>query len=516
MLVHHFLEKSAKRFPDKEAVVYGKLRLSYREIDRRANQLGNYLLASGVRKGDRVALVLDNSVNYIVTYFAILKIGGITVAQNTQNSASYLAEAFGDSLVRAVVTQNTFAGKVRKAAENNPSVTSVVLADSSAAFDDLKRISVGRFADIFHSMSAEHPPVRVIDADIASIIYTSGSTGKPRGAAFSHLNLTSNTNSIVEYLELTPSDRILVVLPFSYCYGKSLLHTHFKVGGSVVINNHFAFPRVALDEMIKERCTGFSGVPSNFSMLLERTDIRNRQFPDLRYITQAGGAMAPQTIKELRKALPFHTRIYIMYGQTEASARLSYLEPDNLERKLGSIGKAIPNVELVLKTKDGRLAKPGEEGEIVARGSNIMAGYWGQPEETAKVLKGDGLHTGDLAKTDKEGFIYIIGRTKDMIKCGANRISAKEIEEILLSHEHILEAAAIGVPDPIMGEAIKAFVVFKNNSRLSEKQIILFCRQRMALFKVPKYVEFLSSLPKNSSGKIMKHSMFTHSMFTHF
>ena len=507
MLVHQFLEKSANKFPDKESVVYNQQRISFRELDNLANQLANRLLEVGIKKGDRVAFVLENSVQYIVSFFAVLKMGGITVAQNTLSGGSYLKEVFSDSEISAVITQKLFAQKVRFAIENLDSLVGVLITEDCPAFEEWVQTTVTTFDEILSDQVVGRPNIEIDEREIACIVYTSGSTGKPRGVTLSHLNLVSNTHSIIEYLPLDSTDRVMAILPFSYSYGQSVLLTHLGVGACLVINNKFAFPKVVLDQMVEEKCTGFSGVPTNFILLLTRTDIKEREFPNLRYVTQAGGAMAPAIVKELRKSLAGHVKIYIMYGQTEASPRLSYFCLDDHPQKLGSIGKAIPNVKLLIKTSDGRVAKSGEEGEIIASGDNIMRGYWGQEKETAMVLKSDGLQTGDLGKIDEEGFIYIVGRSKEMIKSGANRFNAKEIEEVLYSHEGIQEVAVIGIPDEIMGEAVKAFISVNSSCELDEKKIILFCRKNMAPFKVPKFVTILPSLPKNSSGKIMKKNL---------
>jgi acyl-CoA synthetase (AMP-forming)/AMP-acid ligase II len=277
------------------------------------------------------------------------------------------------------------------------------------------------------------------------------------------------------------------------------------VGGSVVIDNRFLYPNVVLKNMNEQNVTGFSGVPSTFNILLNRSTVRSYKFKSLRYITQAGGAMPPAIQREVAKV--FHpAKLFIMYGATEASARLSYLEPEELPRKWGSIGKAIPNVELFIADGRGRQLKPGDEGEIVARGANIMQGYWNDPEETEKVLKNGLYYTGDIGVMDDEGFLYVVGRSKDMIKVGGNRLSAKEIEEVLYEHPNISEAAVVGVADDILGEAIKAFLVLKNGGLKNDhdEEILNFLSKRLSPYKLPKYLEYCDALPKNKSGKIQK------------
>jgi acyl-CoA synthetase (AMP-forming)/AMP-acid ligase II len=312
-----------------------------------------------------------------------------------------------------------------------------------------------------------------------------------------------NTDSIIEYLRLTKEDRVEVVLPFYYCYGTSLLQTHFRVGGSLVINNKFMFPQTVIDDINKYNCTGFAGVPSTYQILLRMTDIKNSNLPSLRYITQAGGKLAEVFIKELVSILE-GVDIFIMYGQTEATARLSYLPPELINTKANSIGKGIPRTELKVINKKGKDVKKGEIGEVVAIGGNIMKGYFNDEEETRKVIKHGYLYTGDLAKVDEEGYIYIVSREKNIIKSGGNRISPKEIEDIIVKIPEVVECAVIGIYDDILGEAVKAFVVLKEeNSLIDSKYIIKFSSKYLPIYKTPKYVEFLKELPKNSSGKIL-------------
>lgn len=294
-----------------------------------------------------------------------------------------------------------------------------------------------------------------------------------------------------------------VVLPFYYCFGTSLLHTHLRVGGSLVINNKFMFPESVLDDIEKYQCTGFAGVPSNYQILLRKSSIKNRNLPSLRYVAQAGGKLPDSFIKELIETLS-GVEIFIMYGQTEATARLSYLPPNKLDEKLGSIGKGIPGTELKVIDKEGNVIKAGDIGEVVASGGNIMKGYFNDKEETDKIIRNGYLYTGDLATVDNDDYIYIVAREKQIIKSGGNRISPKEIENIIIQIPSVIETAVIGTPDDILGEAIKAFIVLNNEAlKVDEKYIIEYCKNNLPSYKVPKYVVFLDSLPKNSSGKIM-------------
>ncbi len=502
MLVHQFLRNSAEKFPEKKAVWYKDQWKTYSEIETLSNRLSHYFIRQGVKKGDRIAILYENSFHYIITYYAILKAGAVTVALNTEQTEESLTYLLEHSEAVGLVTQKRYGKLIQKISPKLQFLQFVIMDQPT---DGIRELPFHVFS-WNESLENIPPAVRMIDIDLASIVYTSGSTGKPKGVTLTHLNIVTNTRSIVEYLELTSNDRVMVILPFYYIYGKSLLNTHFFVGGSVVLDNRFAFPNVILETMKKTEVTGFSGVPSTFSILLHKTKIKDMRFPSLRYVTQAGGAMAPAIQKEV--ALTFYpAKLFIMYGATEASARLSYLDPVDLPRKWGSIGKPIPNVDLFIADQEGNPLPPGEQGEIVARGANIMVGYWKDPEGTAKALR-DGLYwTGDIGVMDEEGFVYVGGRAKDMIKVGGERVSAKEIEEKLLEHPDISEVAVIGIPDEILGEAPKAYIVCKDGVSIRPRDLDQFLKGRLQTIKIPKFYEFRKELPKNESGKIMKEEL---------
>lgn len=491
MFLIDYLANHARQAPDKPVVIHGNRRLTYAELDSRSSGLAALLRETGVVKGDRVVLFMENSPEYIVAYFGVQKTGAIVVALNSLSVPRELMFLFDDCAPAAVITTKTGRASVDAAfvaAMKKPPVIEITVETGITA--------AGRDAvDPALSMN-----------DCASIIYTSGTTGKPKGVMLTHRNVTANARSIVEYLHLGREDIVMVILPFYYSYGSSLLTTHIMCGGTIVIDNRFLYPNVVLDTMKNEQVTGFAGVPSHYAILLRKSALRNYAFPKLRYVTQAGGAMSPSMIREFTQLFP-QTKFYVMYGQTEATARLSYLEPGCLEAKFGSIGTAIPGVELGLVDEAGNPVAPGETGEIIARGENIMAGYWHAPEETAKVLRNGTLYTGDLARQDAEGFFYIVSRKKDMIKSGANRISPHEIEDVVCRIPGVFECAAIGMPDEIMGELIRLFVVRAEDSLVTDKDIIISCKQNLASYKVPREVVFVASLLKTASGKIKREEL---------
>jgi len=336
-------------------------------------------------------------------------------------------------------------------------------------------------------------------------MFTSGSTGIPKGVMVTHQNIASNTSDIVEYMGLTPADRAMVVLPFHYCFGLSLLHSVLAAGGSLVLNNQFMYPESVLADMLAKGCTGLAGVPSTYQILLRKSRFKQMEFPALRWFQQAGGKLHNPFIKEIQDAFP-EVNYYLMYGQTEATARLSYLPPDRLQEKLGSIGQGLPSTRLVVLKPDGTPVCPGsdEVGEIVAYGPNVTLGYWNDPAETAKYFRDGGLYTGDLARVDADGFIFIVEREREMIKSGGNRVSAKEVEDVIAELPEVVEVAVIGVAHELLGEAIQAFVVVTAGAAVNAHGIMTHCQRCLPVYKCPVSVTFLPALPHNSAGKVMK------------
>ncbi len=486
-LIDSLLQQSALSYPDKTALIQGTERVSYRELAERAARISQWLLHRGLNPGDRVAILTDQACEYVTAYFGIMAAGGIVVGLNTQTSDHALSSVLADSGSSIVLSHEKF----RK---YGPTINA--------------QASVRHFETNIQSLwenggETEHPLPQINSEDIAQIIYTSGTTGAPKGVMLSHRNLLANTRSTIEYLKLSAHDKVMAVLPFFYSYGNSILLTHIAVGGTLVVNQSFLYPNVILEQMAAEEVTGFSGVPSSFAILLNRSAVRDYKFPKLRYLTQAGAAMSPILAEKLSTVFP-DVEIFIMYGQTEAAPRLSFLDPTRIVDKAGSIGKAIPGVTLEVCRPDGSPAAIDEVGEIVATGPNVMAGYWQQPHESAKVLKDGKLWTGDLARVDKDGFLFIESRKSDMIKSGSHRIGPKEIEDAIMEMECVHEAAVVGHEDEILGEKIVAFTVLKDGYDLSEKELTDHCRRRLPAFKVPHKFIFQSELPKTSTGKIQK------------
>jgi acyl-CoA synthetase (AMP-forming)/AMP-acid ligase II len=354
-------------------------------------------------------------------------------------------------------------------------------------------------------MSAAEPlaDASVGEDALAAIIYTSGTTGRPKGVMLAHRNLVANVRSIVAYLELGPRDVVGMVLPFYYVYGNSVLHTHLAAGGTIAHAGSMVFPTAVLKEMARRGCTGFSGVPATFARLLSLSSFDGHDLSALRYVTQAGAAMTPQLVTRLRERLP-SVRIFVMYGQTEASARLSYLPPERLDDKLGSAGVAIPGVTLKICDAAGRELPRGELGEVVAQGDNLMLGYYRDPEATERTLRPEGLRTGDIGRMDEEGFIFLEGRESELIKSGGHRISPYEIEDALMRTPGVREAAVCGVPDELLGEAIYAFLIPNDAAEVTKKAVLDACYTALPKFKMPAQVYLVDELPRGPTGKLQR------------
>jgi len=500
-LVHQFLERSARLFPDKVALVHGKVRATYSEINNRADNLAAWLISRGARKGDRIVLLMENCIEYVVSYYGIMKAGAVAVPLNGDLKPEDLRYAIKDLAADVVISNSRFRNVIEAAHLQDLGLTDLILG--GAGGDSSSAITITAFDDVTTARASARSGPRIEEGDLASIIYTSGSTGGPKGVMLSHRNIVDNVSSICQYLHLTENDVQMCVLPFFYVMGKSLLNTHVAVGGTVVINNQFAFPAAVLKEMIAERVTGFSGVPSTFAYLLHRSPLaaNTDKLTSLRYVSQAGGHMSRAIKEELRRVLPAHTEIVIMYGATEAAARLSYLEPSRLADKIESIGIGIPGVELKVVDDKGEEAPVGEVGEIVASGSNIMLGYWKKPEATVKALVNGWYHTGDQGYKDAEGFFFLVGRQDDLLKVGGHRLSVQEIEDVLMESRLFVEVAVVGLLDELLGNRLAVLGV-PAGDKCSESEVLGVCINKLARHKVPSEVRFTRTLPKKANGKI--------------
>jgi amino acid adenylation domain-containing protein len=506
--VEHFLEASARRRPDRLALVEGQRRVTYAEMDHLASGLARGLRAAGVRRGDRVAVYLENSLEAVASIFGILKAGGVFLVLNPTIKADKLAFVLDNSRAAAIVTDRRRQDTVEGLAGRLPHLRSLVVVSPQTASPPPARLERLSFEEL--AQTPGPPPASgCIDIDLAALIYTSGSSGQPKGVMLTHLNIVSAATSITTYLENTEDDVILNVLPLSFDYGLYQVLMAFKVGGAVVLERSFAYPPVVLQRIAAERVTGFPIVPTISAILLQM-ELERYDFSSLRYITNTGAMLPTRHIVELRQRLP-HVKIFSMYGLTECK-RVSYLPPDQIDRRPTSVGKGMPNEEVYIVDEQGNRLDSGI-GELVVRGSHVMKGYWEMPEETDKVLRPGPLpgervlYTGDLFRMDEEGYLYFVGRKDDIIKTRGEKVSPREVENVLYALDGVAEAAVIGVPDPILGEAVKAVVTLREGASLTERDVLRHCSRHLEDFMVPKHVEICATLPKTSSGKIAKQEL---------
>ncbi len=459
--------------------------LSYRDMAVKVMKLANRL-EKLFGKNNNIPLVMPNNNDSVISYLAIMKSGNVVVPLNPAIEKEGLEDIISRCQSKLLIGANRVVKKL------NPEIE-VCLTESE--LDTIYK----------EEEAVEWTVTETNDNDLAQIIFTSGSTSKPKGVKISHRNIVANTSSIIQYLKLNENDIMEVVLPFFYCYGLSLLHTHLKVAGSIVLNNTFIFLNSVIEDLQKYKCTGFAGVPSHFQILLRKSEsFKRTQFPHLRYVTQAGGKLHTVFINEFGENLP-DVLFYVMYGQTEATARLSYLPPARLADKLGSLGKGIPDVELLVVDNDGVPVKVGDVGEIIAKGDNVMLGYFEEPEETADTIKNGWLYTGDLARVDEDGFIYHAARKREIIKVGGKRVSPKEIEEVIVKIEGVVDCTIEAIDDEMLGEAIKATLVTSNQHKhINEQFVKEHCANSLSHYKVPQVICFEDNLKVNSTGKKVK------------
>lgn len=480
----YFFENTGKL--EKNFVTGPRETISYRDLYNRSEKLAAYLNNIEGR-GQNILLMAPNSVFFITAYLGIIKSGNVAVPLNPETEQSNLD--FIQNLCRSKlgIFTSKLAGKFN--------------------LGDITLLDEVKLNEIFEGKQNPVSPVTETKSDeLAEIIYTSGSTGEPKGVMISHRNLIANTASIVEYLKLSQDDTMLVVLPFYYCYGLSLLHTHLRVGGSIVLNNMFMMLGGVISDLNRYNCTGFAGVPSHFQILLRKSEsFKSTRFPALRYVTQAGGKLHNAFISEFIGSFP-DIRFIVMYGQTEATARLSWLPPEKLPEKIGSCGKGIPGVILKVADGQGNPVKPGETGEILAYGDNIMQGYYKDPESTNQTLRDGWLHTGDLATVDEEGYIFLTARKKEIIKVGGRRVSPKEIESVIFTMHEVVDCNIEVVDDDILGETMKAVVVLKesDHSAVTPEDIKQYCAERLASYKIPQIIDMIDQIKIAPTGKKVK------------
>lgn len=507
--MHDYLEASAARLPDKVALVCGDRRVTYAEIDAQANRFAHALVRMGVRRGDRVVVFGDNTVETAVAFWGTLKASAVVSIVSPLTKDEKLAHLLRDCGATVLVSEAHLARAFVPAAAAAPDVARVIVSGSLAKIDAAARARLVQWDEALAAESPEGPPPRRnVDVDLAAIIYTSGSTGEPKGIMLTHRNMLTAATSITAYVGNVEDDVILNGLPLSFDYGLYQMIMAFRTGARLVLERSFAYPAQILKVLVREGVTGFPGVPTVFAMMAEMTNLGDYDFSRIRYVTNTAAALSLKHIDFIRRTFPA-ARVFSMYGLTECK-RCTYLPPEDIDRKPLSVGIAIPNTELwVVDDQDRRLG-PGETGQLVIRGATVMRGYWGKPDATARKLRPGPLpgelvlYTGDLARLDEDGYLYFVGRMDEVIKSRGEKVPPEEVERALMKIPGVREAGVIGVPDEVLGQAVKAFVIPEAGAQLTEQGVRIECQSRLESFMVPKFVVFVESLPRTATGKIAR------------
>jgi long-chain acyl-CoA synthetase len=491
------LRESARRAPAKTAVILGETKLSYARLDELSDRAAASLAAAGVQPGDRVGLQLPNIPQFVIAYFGILKAGGVVVPMNVLLKAPEIEFQLRDSGARTLITYGAFLDESAKAAEAAGLASLYVVAETGAPAT----------GTAFEALLAGDPPGPQLalrsPADPAVIIYTSGTTGTPKGAVLSHLSLYMNADIPGRLFEFNADDTVVVALPLFHVFGlSSVMNTCVLLGGTMSLVPRFE-PRAVLELMQRDRVSVFMGVPTMFIGLLQGADSADYDLASLRVAVSGGAPIPAEVIDSFERR--FGVPILEGYGLSESSSAATF-NISATERKVYSAGKPIWGTSVQIWDDNGQPLPPGsgQVGEIVFRGANIMIGYHNQPEATAKAFAGGWFHTGDLGYLDQDGFLFIVDRIKDLIIRGGYNVYPREVEEVLYAHPAVAEAAVVGVPDPRLGEEVRAIVAVKPGQSVTEAELIAFVKERAAAYKYPRTVEFRDSLPKNATGKILK------------
>jgi long-chain acyl-CoA synthetase len=502
MLAHNILRRASVAWPESIALSAGR-EVTFRQLDEESDKLASALQRLGIERGDRVAALLENSIEFVIALWGSLKAGAVFVPVNHATKGATLGFILADAGVKCLIVQPSLQRTVAEAAQASP--PGILLIWANAGLEGLN------LTDILNEPYSRPSEPPLIDQDLALLIYTSGSTGSPKGVMLTHHAVRNNSWAISTYLRATPEDIVLCGLPMSFGYGLFQIFTGAFSGFKVIIERGFPFPGEVLKQIVKHRVTGLPSVPALFARLLEFAPFKDYDLSHLRYVTNAAAPLPPAHIEKFRETLP-HVEIFSMYGLTECT-RVCYMDPKRLDQKVASVGRAMPNCEVWVVNANGEKCGPGEIGELVVRGSNLMRGYWRRPEETARALR-DGpipgeklLHTGDLFCADADGDLFFVGRVDDVFKCRGEKVSPRMVENALYECEGIAEAAVVGAPDPVDGMAVKAFVVLRENCEMTEQMVRKHCMKRLETWLVPKIIQFCKELPKTESGKITRREL---------
>jgi len=506
-LLPELILRSAAQRADATALRYKGQSLTYGELAAAIERVAHGLSSLGLGRAERVAVYLPKQFETVAAYFGASLAGGVFVPVNMLLKADQVAHILRDCNVRVLITSAERLSELSGVLSECPDLKTLVIVGGAAPAAPPGGKTQVTWKELLDAPRA--PAHRVIDVDMAAILYTSGSTGKPKGVVLSHRNMMTGAKSVAQYLQNVAEDRLLAVLPFSFDYGFSQLSTAFLVGASVTLMDYL-LARDVIVMAAKERITGLAGVPPLWMQLAEQTWPAEAR-DSLRYITNSGGVMPRATLDRLRAALP-GTRPFLMYGLTEAF-RSTFLPPEEVDRRPDSMGKAIPNAEILVVRPDGNPCDADEPGELVHRGALVALGYWNDPHKTAErfkplpgqdpglVLTELAVWSGDTVRRDAEGFLYFIGRRDEMIKTSGYRVSPTEVEEVLYATGLVRDAVAVGVSHPNLGQAVVVVAAPAEGRVADSEALLLQCRQRLPTFMVPLHVEWRDSLPRNPNGK---------------
>lgn len=516
-LLHDSLTLSAAADGDKLAVITAEERVTYAELQERALRVAALLQARGVRRGDRVAIFLENSADTVASVYGALYAGAAFIVINPQTKEDKLHYVLADSGAAAVISEGRLArlvaGIVGSEATALPALRALIHAGAGGGEPVAAPGAHAGFAvvELAAATGTDVAPPGTIPLDLAALVYTSGSTGNPKGVMLTHQNMVFAQGSLVEYLRLDKSDRILNLLPLAFDYGlyQALMSVH--LGATLVLERTFAFPAAIVKRVVEEGVTVFPGVPTVFATLLSLHRNSPVSMPSVRRFTNTAAHLPDEYVPGLLEMSP-GALVYKMYGLTECK-RVCYLEPELVLEKPLSVGKAIPGTETYVLGEDGKPVPPGVTGTLYVRGPHVMLGYWNLPEETAHMLKpgkypGERvLCTHDQFRVDADGFLYFMGRSDDIIKTRGEKVSPVEVENALSTVPGVREVAVIGVPDELLGQAVRAFVVLDPGASFTEQAFKREALARLEGFMVPRDVLFVDDLPKTATGKVRKKSL---------
>lgn len=502
MLLPDLLIKTAKRWPDKAALIFNEEKISFSDLDKKSAQVAARLNSLKVGNGSRVAIISESTLDSVIYFWGILKAGAESVDIPATAGREMISTALQECKPIATVVSNKQFTNLTNQGHLAGFPDLVFLSDKPTSDINTSTLSIHTLTDICIAESIENKPLDLDENDVAMIIYTSGSTGQPKGVMLSHKNLISNIVAANEYMNLTSSDSILVAVPLYFIHGRMQLITHMNIGGTVYFSNGFQYPSEVLKELAQYKVSGFSGVPYFFTTLLRRSKLSSTSLPDLKYFLVTGGSFSLKEQAKLMAAQP-NVKLYMAYGQTEASPRITFSEHSSEFSKDGWCGKPLPGVSIEILDESGAEVPGGKEGEIVVTGPNIMRGYVSGDEVADGILDSKGrLHTGDLGFVDAQGQLYLVGRLSQMIKSAGERIFPKEIERVIDAIEGVAESVVIGIAHELLGEEIVACIVLEPGADQSAEKIRAICLEQIPFVRTPRKIKFVDTLPRTTTGKI--------------